>query len=235
MKHFIIFILFFFFNEVKTKEPISISGKDLEIKINKWLIEKGNSGNTQIFDDIKYPFCEDSNLLITDISGSFNLIKVSCLGPKDWSFITRNKKKINLGSSNPNSKKKKVSVITLRGNKSAGSKIKEEDLITKNIVIKDNSNFIVEKNDIIGKKLKKSVFSGRPVLQSNIQKDWLIEKNNNVIIENRIGGIIIKEEGIAIEDADFMQKIRVKNIKSGKIIHGFAKNSKKVVLKTKQY
>jgi len=235
MKHFIIFILFFFFNEVKTKEPISISGKDLEIKINKWLIEKGNSGNTQILDDIKYPFCEDSNLLISDISGTLSLIKVSCLGPKDWSFITRNKKKSNLGSSNPNPKKKKVSVITLRGNKSAGSKIKEEDLITKNIVIKDNSNFIVEKNDIIGKKLKKSVFSGRPVLQSNIQKDWLIEKNNNVIIENRIGGIIIKEVGIAIEDADFMQKIRVKNIKSGKIIHGFAKNSKKVVLKTKQY
>ena len=234
MKHFIILILFFFFNEVKTKEPISISGKDLEIKINKWLVKKGNYGNTQIFDDIKYPFCKDSNLLISDISGSFNLIKVSCLGPKDWSFITRNKKKKNLGTSNPNSKKK-VSVITLRGHKSAGSKIKEEDLMTKNIVIKDKNNFILEKNDIIGKKLKKSMVSGRPLLQSNIQKDWLIKKNNNVIIENRIGGIVIKDEGIAVEDADFMQKIRVKNIKSGKIIYGFAKNSKKVVLKTKQY
>ena len=33
---------------------------------------------------------------------------------------------------------------------------------------------------------------------------------------------------------DFMDVLKVKNIKSGKIIYGFAKNEKKVVLKTKQ-
>ena len=32
-------------------------------------------------------------MLITDISGSFNLIKISCLRPNEWSIITRNKLK----------------------------------------------------------------------------------------------------------------------------------------------
>ena len=77
--------------------------------------------------------------------------------------------------------------------------------------------------------------SNRPLHYSNIQKEWLIEKNSNIIIENVIGNIVIKEEGIALENADFREKIQVKNLKSGKIIQGFAKNEKKVVLKTKQF
>ena len=54
------------------------------------------------------------------------------------------------------------------------------------------------------------------------------------MIENKIGNITIKEDAVALDNADFMGKIRVKNVKSGKIIHGFAANEKKVVLRTKQ-
>ena len=54
------------------------------------------------------------------------------------------------------------------------------------------------------------------------------------MIENKIGNITVKDRGIALENADFMDVLRVKNVKSGKIIYGFAENEKKVVLKTKQ-
>ena len=92
-----------------------------------------------------------------------------------------------------------------------------------------------EKKKIVGKKLKNSISSGRALYHSNFEKDWLIEKNSIIVIENRVGSITIKEEGVALNNADFMGKIRVKNIKSGKIISGYAKNEKKVILKTKQY
>ena len=59
-------------------------------------------------------------------------------------------------------------------------------------------------------------------------------KNSSIIIENKIGSITVKDKGIALENLDFMDVLKVKNIKSGKIIYGFAKNEKKVVLKTKQ-
>ena len=42
------------------------------------------------------------------------------------------------------------------------------------------------------------------------------------------------KELVILENADFMDVLKVKNIKSGKIIYGFAKNENKVVLKTKQ-
>ena len=52
------------------------------------------------------------------------------------------------------------------------------------------------------------------------------------MIENKIGNITVKDRGIALENADFMDVLEGKNVKSGKIIYGFAENEK-VVLKTK--
>ena len=70
---------------------------------------------------------------------------------------------------------------------------------------------------------------------SSLKKDWVIEKDSLIFIENRINSVIIKIEGIALQNGDLGQKIRVKNLKSGKILHGFVRNKKKVSLNTKQF
>ena len=232
MKVFFFFIFLSFVFDSKASN--SINGKEIEGLVNAWLEENNQTGNVRILNSIKYPFCTKDNMLITDISGSFNLIKIKCLNPNEWSLITRNKSKnrklFNLKEKN----KKQFNVLTLKNSKSAGSTINEDDLISvkKSIIIKDN--LVEEKSKIVGKKLKNSLSSGRVLYHSNFEKDWLIEKNSIIVIENKVGSITIKEEGIALNNADFMGKIKVKNIKSGKIIDGYAKNEKKVVLKTKQ-
>ena len=96
------------------------------------------------------------------------------------------------------------------------------------------NRFISDKSEIIGKKLKKSIKSNEPLKYSNLENDWLIEKNSLVTIVNDKGFIKIKEEGLAMNDGNYMDMIKVKNIKSGKIIVGYAKNEKKVILNTKQ-
>ena len=232
MKIFFFFIFLSFVFDSKASN--SINGKEIEGLVNAWLEENNQTGNVRILNSIKYPFCTKDNMLITDISGSFNLIKIRCLNPNQWSIITRNKSKNRKFYSLKEKNKKQFNVITLKNPKSAGSTINEDDLISvkKSIIIKDN--LVEEKSKIVGKKLKNSLSSGRVLYHSNFQKDWLIEKNSIIVIENKVGGITIKEEGIALNNADFMGKIKVKNIKSGKIIDGYAKNEKKVVLKTKQ-
>ena len=112
--------------------------------------------------------------------------------------------------------------------------IRDSDIIVIKKSVKDKNDLVKNKTDLIGKKLKKSINSNRPIYHSNLEKDWLIQKNSSIIIENKIGGITVKDQGIALENADFMDFLKVKNIKSGKIIYGFAKNQKKVVLKAKQ-
>ena len=215
----------------KNTNATSITGSELKERISSWLETMGAKTNIEILDNIKYPFCTDKDLFISDISGSYRLIKVSCLGENKWSFIVRNKKNIQISNNNS---KNKVNVLALRNNKKSGTVINDEDIIVIKKHVSNKNDLVQNKTEIVGKTLKKSINSNRPIYHSNLEKDWLIKKNSSIIIENKIGSITVKDQGIALENADFMDVLKVKNVKSGKIIYGFAENKKKVVLKTKQ-
>ena len=64
--------------------------------------------------------------MISDISGNFRLIKVSCLGENKWSFIVRNKQNLKVEKNNF---KKKVNVLAFKNSKKSGTIIDEEDII----------------------------------------------------------------------------------------------------------
>ncbi len=229
MKKFIyLIILCFIFNH---SNAATISGSELKERISKWLKTQGANIQVEILDNIKYPYCNEKDLLISDISGSYRLIKVNCIGEDKWSFIVRNKQNV---ESNKNKSKNKVNVLALKNSLKSGTIINENDIIVIKKRVNNKNDLVKNKIDLIGKKLKKSINSNRPIYHSNLEKDWLIQKNSSIIIENKIGSITVKDQGIALENADFMDVLKVKNIKSGKIIYGFAKNQKKVVLKAKQ-
>ena len=217
---------------VKDSLASTISGYEIKSLIEKWLEKQGEEANVNILESLKYPACDPDNLIINDISGNAKLIKVNCVGNNPWQFIVRNK--VNKLKSKP--KNKQLSnFYALKNFKEKGSIIKEKDLI---IIKKKNSQnnlFISDKLDIVGKKLKKSVNSNQLLKRSNLQKDWLIKKNSQVTIINNKSFVTIKEDGLAMNDANYMDMIKVKNIKSGKVIVGYAKNEKKVILNTKQY
>ena len=210
----------------------TISGYEIKSLIEKWLEKQGVEANVNILESLKYPACEPENIIINDISGNSKLIKVNCIGDNPWQFIVRNK----VNKLQSNTKNKQLSnFYALKNFKEKGSIIKEKDLI---IIKRKNSQrnlFISEKADIVGKKLKKSVNSNQLLKRSNLEKDWLIKKNSQVTIINNKSFVTIKEDGLAMNDANYMDMIKVKNIKSGKVIVGYAKNEKKVILNAKQY
>ena len=217
---------------VKDSLASTISGYEIKSLIEKWLEQQGVQSNVNILESLRYPACEPENIIINDISGNSKLIKVNCIGNNPWQFIVRNK----VNKLQSNTKNKQLSnFYALKNFKEKGSIIKEKDLI---IIKRKNSQrnlFISEKTDIVGKKLKKSVNSNQLLKRSNLEKDWLIKKNSQVTIINNKSFVTIKEDGLAMNDANYMDMIKVKNIKSGKVIVGYAKNEKKVILNAKQY
>ena len=217
---------------VKDSLASTISGYEIKSLIEKWLEKQSVEANVNILESLKYPACEPENIIINDISGNSKLIKVNCIGNNPWQFIVRNK----VNKFKSKTKNKQLSnFYALKNFKEKGSIIKEKDLI---IIKRKNSQrnlFISEKADIVGKKLKKSVNSNQLLKRSNLEKDWLIKKNSQVTIINNKSFVTIKEDGLAMNDANYMDMIKVKNIKSGKVIVGYAKNEKKVILNTKQY
>ena len=217
---------------VKDSFASTISGYEIKSLIEKWLEKQGEEANVNILESLKYPACESDNIIINDISGNSKLIKINCIGNNPWQFIVRNK----VNKLKSKTKNKQLSnFYALKNFKEKGSIIKEKDLI---IIKRKNSQrnvFISDKSDIVGKKLKKSVNSNQLLKRSNLQKDWLIKKNSLVTIINNKTFVTIKEDGLAMNDANYMDMIKVKNVKSGKVIVGYAKNEKKVILNTKQY
>lgn len=217
---------------VKNSSASTISGFEIKSLIEKWLEKQGEEANISILESLKYPACEPNNILINDISGNSKLIKVNCIGNNPWQFIVRNK----ANKQRSEIKKNQLSnFYALKDFKEKGTIIKEKDLI---IIKRKNSHkkvFISDKSDIVGKKLKKNLNSNQLLKRSNLEKDWLIKKNSLVTIINNKSFVTIKEEGLAMNDANYMDTIKVKNVKSGKIIVGYAKNKKKVILNTKQY
>jgi len=217
---------------VKDSLASTISGYEIKSLIEKWLEKQGVQANVNILESLKYPACEPENIIINDISGNSKLIKVNCIGNNPWQFIVRNK----VNKLKSKTKNKQLSnFYALKNFKEKGSIIKEKDLI---VVKRKNSQrnvLISNKLDIVGKKLKKSMNSNQLLKRSNLEKDWLIKKNSLVSIINNKSFVTIKEDGLAMNDANYMDMIKVKNIKSGKVIVGYAKNEKKVILNTKQY
>ena len=217
----------------------NITGLELTKLLDKWLMEKEVKSNFSILPEIKYPKCDEFE--INNISRNFNLIKVSCYGPKEWSFIVRNKTKIKKVSKKNavkiNIKKKSFeeSVLVLKRNIKKGNIISSDDLIEKTIIKNKNSFYITEKSQIVGKKLSKSFQAGKPITFSALEKIWMIEKDSNIIIENQLGSITIKVEGVALENADLKQRVKVMNVSSGEILDAYVVNKKKVTLRPKQF
>ena len=230
---FKIILLTFTFSSLSTNNLLSntISGIELKTIVNSWLQEQNQLPNVKILDELKYPFCEKSKMIISDISGNYNLIKIKCVDKNPWQIILRNKKERKV----TDKRKKTVKTFALKRNLKNGTILTKEHLTEVNKKLVGQSVYITNHSDIVGKKLKRNMNKSISLQYNDLLNDWLIEKNTVVTIINNKGNITIRESGIAMENANFMDRLIVKNIKSGKILQVYAKNKKNVVFNPKQF
>ena len=230
---FKIILLTFTFSSLSTNNLLSntISGIELKTIVNSWLQEQNQLPNVKILDELKYPFCEKSKMIISDISGNYNLIKIKCVDKNPWQIILKNKKERKV----TDKRKKTIKTYALKKNLKNGTILTEEHLTEVNKKLVGQSVYITNLVDILGKKLKRNMNKNISLQFNDLQNDWLIEKDTIVTIINNKGGITIRESGIAMESANFMDRLIVKNVKSGKILQVYAKNKKNVVFNPKQF
>ena len=80
--------------------------------------------------------------MISDISGNFRLIKVSCVGENKWSFIIRNKQNLKVEKNNS----KRVNVLAFKNSKKSGTIIDEEDIIIIKKRVNNKKDLVENKN-----------------------------------------------------------------------------------------
>ena len=95
------------------------------------------------------------------------------------------------------------------------------------------TDYFTRLEDVVGRRVKKSLRTQQVIQARHLQIDWLIEKGQPVILESRIGAVQVLSEGIALQNAQWGELARFLNTRSDKEVFGTVMSEKKVVIRTK--
>jgi flagella basal body P-ring formation protein FlgA len=128
-----------------------------------------------------------------------------------------------------------VQVFILKNSKLKGDRVEEADLkLSKKKAILSKGAFS-DLESVLGKRLIKSLQKGATLKTNHLKPDWLVYKNQKIIIEHKIGEIYVKMDAIALSNGAKGDRILVKNVSSKKIVEGFVEDSRKISIFRKIY
>ena len=214
-----------------------ISGSNLVDLVIQKLSEQGVSANPLIKKNRVFTGCSSNKILISKRDKSWKTIRLTCTDNNSWRYSFRNKvagsvEKETLNVAQNFSEKIKSqntqAVFVLTKPKLKGDRIEEADLILahKNNLLSRGA--FEDLKLVLGKRLKKSLQKGSILKAIHLSPDWLVHKNQRIIIEHSIGSISVKMVGIALNNGAKGDRVLAKNISSNKIIEGFVQSAKKI-------
>lgn len=119
-----------------------------------------------------------------------------------------------------------MKILALGRSMSRGDVIMPSDIITITVPVNAVSGVFFNPDDIIGRKLKSSVTAKKPIQARHLKPKWLVEEDDEVVIQNQAGGISVNMIGLALENGQYGEWIKVQNVSSGIVIVGQIKNKK---------
>ena len=119
-----------------------------------------------------------------------------------------------------------MSIIALGRSMSRGDVIMPRDIITITVPVNAASGIFFNPEDVVGRKLKSSVTAKKPIQARHLKPKWLVKEDDEVVIQNQAGGISVNMVGLALENGQYGEWIKVQNVSSGIVIVGRIKNKK---------
>jgi len=224
---------------------LAISGKEISKKVSDWLTINGVSGSPVFSDNRVYNDC-DQKLKISKYLNSFKIIRVKCPNDDDIDLFVRIKldQKIKAKSKKPSShnknkltnnskltkKEKKVNkkykVFRLSRGLEKNSVLQEEDIKVIFSDISSQSSFFKNKNDLIGRKLNKNLKMDQILHPRHLIEKFDVNNGDQVSIVSNTKSVSVVTLGEALNSGNLDDLIRVKNVRSGKVIKGYIKKNK---------
>ena len=237
------FIWFSFMVEIRASQE-RISGSNLANLIIERLDEEDLKARPLIKKSRVFTGCAEDKVIISKRDKSWKTIALTCKTNKSWNYTFRNKLAESIGpkissqlSDLPIQRKKQETklVFVLNNGKTRGDRIEGSDLVlmAKKKILSNGA--FSDLKLVLGKRLKKSLPKGAILKAAYLNPDWLVYKNQRIIIEHNIGEIYVKMEGIALSNGAKGDRIKAKNVSSNKTIEGFVESAKKISIFRKVY
>lgn len=216
-----------------------INGAQIRVVIQAELAEYGLLVEPSINPDRLLRTCE-GDFEVEKAFGSWQTVRVICKQVNPWDIFVRTGYRRNTQAKADESPEKKQKssnldlmqrVIIVRP-VSRGDFLASEDLGLQTLSRSGGSGF-TNIEELVGRRAKKSLRAGLVLHDRHLQPDWMVQAKQTVSVVNNTGGIQVTTAGIALENGRLGDLVKVKNLSSNSILHGFVAGTKKISIGTK--
>jgi flagella basal body P-ring formation protein FlgA len=236
-KQFFCTILICFLN----KQALAITGEEISGKVSDWLTKKGING-TPVFSKNSYFKDCNNKIEIKKMFQNYKTIKVNCLDKNGFEMFMRVKilekmevnDKVNSTKASKNLFRKSVSkkknkifkIVKLKNSLEKNDIIELSDIEVVLVEKRHQTSFFSTKKELVGRKLKKNLKMGQILHPRHLFENFDINNGDIISIVSNVGNASVSVSGEAKDSGNFGDLIKVKNLKSGKIVKGYVKKNK---------
>ena len=235
------YLLISIFFIISSSNSMSMTGKEISDHLSQWLINKGIEGQPIFSKHKKFKNCK-GKIKVNKIFKDYNTLRIICPDAGGFNLAIRvvlkeafNKaQKINTPKKVYKKKKYKIKsqtkkmfqVISLNKTLEKNSVLTINDLETLSLNNLGKSSFFNDKNMLIGRKIKKNLKMGQILHPRHVFENFEIESGDALSIVSSVGKAYVIVSGEAQNAGNLGDLIRVKNLRSGKIVKGYIKKNK---------
>ena len=218
----------------------TLSGAMIKAEIQSSLALIGIVADPEINQDRQFLPCA-ADLIIEPMFGSYKTVRVYCSDKDGFSIAVRTKIQsdspisilsgdVKTASHLSNSGAK---VVKLSRSLGRGEVITHDDLVLVSSPTHRLVGYFEKLDDVIGRKTNQSLSVNQAVRNRHLKMDWLVEKDQTVTIETQIGGVTVAGSGIALDNAQMGDLLKVLSRSSKVVVEGRVVSEKKVKIITK--
>ena len=227
-----------------SKQTIAITGKEVSEKISTWLLTQGIEGKPLFSKTIVFKDC-GSDIQINKAYNNYKTLNVKCLEKNGFNLFVRiklnkpvkdtKKNKIiskatnrntNLISSKELKKNKTFHTVKLKRSLEKNDIIKIEDLDLIITSKPSEKSFFNNKEDLVGRKLKKNLKVDQLLHPRHLYEKFEVNIGDFLSIVSQMGNASVAVAGEAKDSGNLGDIIKVKNLRSGKVIKGYVNKNK---------
>jgi flagellar basal body P-ring formation protein FlgA len=218
----------------------TLSGAMIKAEIQSSLALLGIDADPAINRDRQFLPCA-TDLTVEPMFGSYKTVRVSCSDKDGFSIAVRTQilpnspVSILVGDAKTASQRSKngAKIVKLSRSLRRGEVITHDDLVLVSSPDHRLVGYFEKLDDVIGRKTNRPLSVNQAVRNRHLEMNWLVEKDQTVTIETQIGGVTVASSGLAMDNAQMGDLLKVLNQSSKIIVEGRVVSEKKVKIITK--
>lgn len=208
----------------------ALTGGEIALIVQDALAANGQEGTPTLAEQRRYYPCDVDLTVTPRREGRWDALDVACAGPIPWSIIVRTSVAVPPGFrfGAADTEVETTAVVVLRHS------IRRDEILTADklqVIDIDHATapgVFSRIEPLVGRRMAQNLGAGVPLRERHLEMDWAVRENDPVVIEISAGGLVISMAGVALENGQNGDFIRVRNLRSHKVVLGMVTDEKKI-------